>query len=190
MRDRGNSARYSVARPRHRKVAWRRPTLGERRNSVAGGRKGGEPSGPREPAEAGEAGMSWSIGEWGPRRGQSERIRGPGQASPPGVPTVLGRPEQRCRSAGPCPWGCPPVSRGFCEVGWKGSGRRPPAPQQLLRPHSLGPADSACHQARAHCWRTEAPGATPKARQVLSQGIVAGDCQSLGTGLGEVWSWW
>lgn len=53
--------------------------------------------------------MSWSIGEWGTRRGQLEQIRGPGQARLPGVGTLLGRQpewrEQSWRRSGLGPWG-------------------------------------------------------------------------------------
>lgn len=53
--------------------------------------------------------MRRSAGERGARRGHSEWIGGPGgRAGSPDLPGASGERSQR--SAGVCPWGCPPAA--------------------------------------------------------------------------------
>lgn len=82
--------------------------------------------------------MSWSIGEWGTRRGQWERIRGPGQACPQGVGTVLGRQpewrEQSWRSSGLGLCGCRRGVLGFLQGRTKGGVEETASPSAAAAP--------------------------------------------------------
>ena len=167
-------------------------------NSSAGGRR--RALGPRQQAEAGEAGMSWSIGEWGTRRGQLERAGGPGQASPLGVGTLLGKqlewPEQSWRSSGPGPCGF----SGFLQGRRERVGKEQASPSAAAVPPGAGGhglSRGTCSPLR----NRSLPGPPPKPSKFRATALLGAVCNPCRLeccrgpegphwGSWEVWSYW